>query len=74
MEQVKFPKLIIATEWEGYALDEVRAYFRAMKPSRILAWDNFFNGQTGGIEKGVLCVYKWDFDKFCNLHGILYAK
>lgn len=59
---LKLPKLIKTKEYEGYDIEDLREFFT---PSQLAKFFTWFNGQTGGIYKGRLIVYKYDFDRFC---------
>ena len=67
----KLPTLIEEADWHGYEIDEVRNFFRKIGKLKVITWDKWFAGQTGGISKdGKFCVYKGDFDRFCYQQGI----
>ena len=66
---MEMPKLIRTEEWEGYDIKDLKVFFEPV--GKWLEFNNWFHGKTGGItEDGKFCVYKHDFDKFCDHIGL----
>jgi hypothetical protein len=68
MKKIKFPKLIKTDDWEGYAIEDIKAFLPKYKYSEFCNW---YSGQTGGVSKdGRFCVYKDDWEKYLRYAGI----
>ena len=67
---IELPKAIKTPSGVVYDVDDIRRFMREWGQLKIIAWDTWFNGQTGLIWQGKYCVYDYDFDRFCNMHGL----
>jgi hypothetical protein len=64
-----FLKLIQTDTWQGYDIKDIKKFLGS---SGYRQFNNWFSGKTGGMTAdGEYCVYKYDFEKFCEDYGLL---